>query len=430
MRSSTASCLAGCMPVFVFLGLIGLPVGTDANTLHIYNSSTCENSSLITETPFDQSSCVQPQSSVMIYYKMNDDHCVDGSTPKVKQYDGATCAQSSQTGRVLVQPGENPGTDCLSTWVSDGMPTFYKISGGCQRIKCSTCECECGPNSDSTSLVGTYESLSPSGVCSTSVCETSFPEACTSSGSRGVSKAVPTRDCDSEDSEDDYTAGPPAFTCSAASGKLTKNCFDSLLKAQPEGVPQGEGCVIDTVKADFADCFAVNGCCDVDFNVWIAFLKKTLPFASCTFPACAEVVDKVAFTVRLSYSKAAFDDDTNSVQTNYMLSIAAAAGTGISKEDVSIIGTTAQTVRRRLLADAVDVATEVRTGSPAAASSAAAAMTQEKLNEELVARGLTTATITTAAEVKVVSSTDAAAHAVPSLLMALGAVMVSLALLF
>lgn len=94
-----------------------------------------------------------------------------------------------------------------------------------------------------------------------------------------------------------------------------------------------------------------------------------------------------------------------------------------------ITGTTAQTARRRLLNDAVDVATEVRTGSADAAGKVTAAMTGDALNAALQDEGLPAATITQTAAVKVIE-TGAAAYEAPSVFMVLGAVLASLALLF
>ena len=68
-------------------------------------------------------------------------------------------------------------------------------------------------------------------------------------------------------------------------------------------------------------------------------------------------------TARLQYSKAHFDNNVDDVQTNYIKACANAAGDGVSVADVVIKGTTAQLVRRRLLADAVDVDTEIRVAS-------------------------------------------------------------------
>lgn len=183
------------------------------------------------------------------------------------------------------------------------------------------------------------------------------------------------------------------------------------------------------VQADVADCFAVNECCGADWAAWTDFWLDT-QFDGCDFGTCVEAANKVAFTARLSVTKAAFDANTNDVMTKYKSAVATAAGNDVSVADVIITGTTDQSTRRRLLADAVDIDTEVRTGSASAATAVIAAMTQDNLNTALVGVGLDAGSITGAPAVKEIPTTDSAGHAVPSMMMALGAVFASLAFLF
>eukprot|EP00961_Rhodomonas_salina_P099631 1339927-Rhodomonas_salina.1 len=188
-------------PKFVFVALVGLFVGTNADTFSIYSNrggSTCKDSELVFSSSFGPGSCYQPFVGDLVWYKMSSDHCVDGESPKIDQFSSASCPAESQTGRL----GVDDGTGCTGFQNADGQfVTFFKFSQ-CSRTKCTPCECRCGPD-DEGGVVGTYVSLSPTGYCSPDLCKTKFAAQCANSTSVSSANYGPTKNCDGSSDDDE-----------------------------------------------------------------------------------------------------------------------------------------------------------------------------------------------------------------------------------
>lgn len=161
---------------------------------------------------------------------------------------------------------------------------------------------------------------------------------------------------------------PVSWSCE--SGNQADACFRQALAAGGDK----EGCaLIDDVKANVADCFSTLECC-ADWPSWTASWSSDDGYASCDFGICAELDGKIRMVVKLAYTKEVFDAD-ETLQTNYRRAWAAAVQRSsrgsqtssleqVDLNDVVIVGTAVaalDTQRRRLLTDAVDVTTQIRT---------------------------------------------------------------------
>eukprot|EP00961_Rhodomonas_salina_P266553 3602773-Rhodomonas_salina.3 len=197
---------------------------------------------------------------------------------------------------------------------------------------------------------------------------------------------------------------PVSWSCE--SGNQADACFRQALAAGGDK----EGCaLIDDVKANVADCFSTLECC-ADWPSWTASWSSDDGYASCDFGICAELDGKIRMVVKLAYTKEVFDAD-ETLQTNYRRAWAAAVQRSsrgsqtssleqVDLNDVVIVGTAVaalDTQRRRLLTDAVDVTTQIRTtdaGAALALASDADLLTH--LNAELDALGIANGTFTSA----------------------------------